>query len=359
MADRSTQERKHSSSVGVVAEGALSLLDQSLCSGANFVTAVLIGRATTKEEFGLYSLAFALSVVLTGVQSSLFATPYTVLHPSLPPYRQAYYADVVQLHQLLFALVTFVVLTGVAMALDAMGPVGDGARSLLGILPIAIVAMLTRDHLRRMYLGNLRMQAAVTLDFAVLVLQLSGVTFLLASDELNATTAYVVVTFACILPSSMIIGLRARSLLVVIPGFREFFADNWRIGRWKLGTHVSISAGTKAFPWLLAIFHGPAATAVYSACISLFVVANPFMMGMRNFLVPKLSRLAAVSSVDVTSMVRSSTRIIGSVMGMGLILVCMYGGTAIEWIYTEKYAGNGGVVCVLALATMTLSLIHI
>jgi O-antigen/teichoic acid export membrane protein len=356
MRSKMLKQFKQSRQLKTLTEGFLSLVDQSLCSGTNFITAVLIGRACTKEEFGYYALGFALFVFLAGIQSSLLATPYTVLHPTRPPEERSYFEDVVQVQQLLFAFISTAILAVSAIATVTLIPVNGTVGNLLWILPIATAAMLTRDHLRRMCLGNLRMGTANILDLTILIIQLGGLFLLLGLGLLGAATAYVVIAVACIFPSIILIGLRFRSIHRAVPGIWHFAEDTWQIGRWKLGTHLSISAGTKAFPWFLAIFHGPAATAAYSACISLFFVANPFMMGMRNFLVPKLSQLAATSSAEVRSLVRSSTVFIGIVMGTGFVLVCIFGGSIVEWIYTDKYAGNGEVVCLLALATMTWSM---
>lgn len=347
---------KDPSSMDTIKKGTFSLIDQSLCSATNFVTAVMIARASTREEFGLYALAFAMTMFLAGVQSALLATPYTVLYPSMPPDRQAHYANVVQVQQLLFSVVTVLILVVAASVIVQVSAVGEDIQRLLWILPLATAAILLREHVRRMYFARLHMEAASVLDFAVLVIQLGGLAILFAMGLLGVASAYLIIAIACLLPSLVVLSFRMRGIVRAGFGLDDFIENNWRIGRWKLGTHLAVSVGTKAYPWLLAAFHGPAATAVYSACMSLFVVANPFMMGVRNFLVPKLSHHAADSSVHVKSLVSASTRLVATIMGTGLVLVCIFGGTVVEWIYSERYAGYGDIVCILALATMTWSL---
>lgn len=339
-----------------VKKGTLSLIDQSLCSGTNFITAVLIARATSKEEFGYYTLAFALLMFLAGIQSSLLATPYTVLYPSWSSKQQAHRANVIQVQQLLFSLVTVLLLAVTSLVVVQVSTVDDSLRRLLWVLPVATLGILLREHLRRMYFAALKMEAVSTLDLAVMVLQLGGIAVLFTLGLVGAANAYVVVAIACMLPSFVALGFKIKSIARAGPGFAGFVEYNWPIGRWRLGTHLAISIGTKAYPWLLAVFHGPAAAAVYGACMSLFVVANPFMMGIRNFLVPKLSHHAAVSTEHVKSLVHSSSRLIAAVMGAGFVIICIFGGSIVAWVYSVRYAGNGDVVCILALATLMWSL---
>jgi len=62
-------------------QGLLSLGDQAVASITNFATGVIIARASSKEQFGLYMLGFTLILLVTDLQTSLIATPYMVYAP--------------------------------------------------------------------------------------------------------------------------------------------------------------------------------------------------------------------------------------------------------------------------------------
>src|SRR5664280_807115 len=57
-------------------QGIISLADQAVASATNFLTGIIIARACSKEELGLYMLGFSLVVFVTDMQTSLIATPY-------------------------------------------------------------------------------------------------------------------------------------------------------------------------------------------------------------------------------------------------------------------------------------------
>ena len=62
--------------------GFIALLDQGTVSITNFATAVMIGRVCGKAELGIYSLAFTLITIATGIISTLMSTPTPSSDPS-------------------------------------------------------------------------------------------------------------------------------------------------------------------------------------------------------------------------------------------------------------------------------------
>ena len=68
---------------GHSAAGDPFLADQGVSSATNFLTGVIIARACSKEELGLYMLGFSLVLFVTDLQTSLISTPYMVYAPRL------------------------------------------------------------------------------------------------------------------------------------------------------------------------------------------------------------------------------------------------------------------------------------
>jgi len=60
-------------------KGFIALTDQAVASATNFLTGVIIGRACTKEQFGLYMLGFSIVLFVMSLQTSLISTPYMVI----------------------------------------------------------------------------------------------------------------------------------------------------------------------------------------------------------------------------------------------------------------------------------------
>src|SRR5438093_12540376 len=60
-------------------DAAVAISDQVVVSGTSFIASLIIARACTKEEFGVYSLGLTLITILLGVQQALISSPYTML----------------------------------------------------------------------------------------------------------------------------------------------------------------------------------------------------------------------------------------------------------------------------------------
>ena len=81
--------------------GFLSLVDQGICSVTTFATAILIGRACTQAELGIYYLALTVIVVLSNIQGELITAPYTIYRSRRTPKTLPLYEGSVFVHQAL------------------------------------------------------------------------------------------------------------------------------------------------------------------------------------------------------------------------------------------------------------------
>ena len=122
-------------------QGIISLADQAVASATNFVTGVIIARACSKEELGLYMLGFSLILLMTDFQTSLITTPYMVYAPRLKGSAHALYTGSTLIHQLAFCLLTMLgVVCGAFAVTHGIGPRG------LGPVLWALVARDRSDH---------------------------------------------------------------------------------------------------------------------------------------------------------------------------------------------------------------------
>ncbi len=114
-------------------QGIVSLADQAVASVTNFVTGVIIARACSKEEFGLYMLGFSLILLMTDLQTSLITTPYMVYAPRLKGRAHALYTGSTLIHQLAFCLITMLGVVCGAFAVTLRSRPPRPGTSLVGI----------------------------------------------------------------------------------------------------------------------------------------------------------------------------------------------------------------------------------
>lgn len=94
-------------------KGVVTLADQAVASATNFLTGVIIGRACTKEQFGLYMLGFSIVLFVMSLQNSLISTPYMVYSPRLKGNEHIRYTGSTLIHQLgLSGLIIIILVIG-------------------------------------------------------------------------------------------------------------------------------------------------------------------------------------------------------------------------------------------------------
>ena len=170
-------------------QGFVSLADQAVASATNFVTGVIIARACSKEEFGLYMLGFSLILLITDLQTSLISTPYMVYAPRLKGSAHALYTGSILIHQLAFSLFTMLaLLCGAFVVTIGVAPRGLGP--LMWALVAVIAMIMLREFARRVCFARLKLKTAFFFDTCVAVVQISGLLVLVRFGLLSACLLY-------------------------------------------------------------------------------------------------------------------------------------------------------------------------
>lgn len=327
-------------------QGLLSLCDQAVASITNFVTGVIIARATSKEEFGLYMLGFTLILLMTDLQTSLIATPYMVYAPRLKGSAQARYAGSTLIHQVVFSLLITLALAcaaGLGLGPKGLGPV------LWALTGVGSLIML-REFVRRMCFAGLRIRTAFLLDAAVGTGQICGLLMLVHLRLLSAGRAYWLIGSVCGLAVLCWLWFnRTRHYLCI----RESVTDlkkNWMFAKWVFASGLLWTASTSLYPWLLAFFHGTAAAGVFAACLGVVSASNPALLGIQNLVGPKIAHeFAAKGQKALRSLVLKISAALAVPVSLLTFVLIFWGDRFIALLYGRRYSGNGPVVAILAL----------
>ena len=328
--------------------GFVTLADQAVCSATNFLTGVIIGRGTSKEEFGLYMLGFTIVLFLMSFQDALITSPYTVHSPKKEGLRLARFSGSTLIHQLslsVFACVCLMVAVPILAA--GIGPAGLGR--VAGVLAMAITALLLKDYARRICFAKFWGVPALAVDTTVAILQIGGLLLLASRGVLSANSAYSVMGVVCAAASVGWLFWARRSFSF---SFTDVLADlgaNWAFGKWLLAAILASTASAQFYPWFLAGFDGLAATANLSVCLGVLYLANPFVMGMENSLSPKIMHAFAHGGLpEMRRVVSKATWLFAVIMGLFCSTMMVFGGMLLPLIYGQKYQGHGLVVGILA-----------
>ncbi len=328
-----------------------ALGDQAIVSGTNFLTTVLIGRACSQEDLGLYSLGFTFLIVLSSLQESLVNAPYAVFGNRLKDEPRKRLAGSVWVHHLFLLLILSLLLgiTGLGSSL------ADGRKIawLLWVLALTLPFVLIREFWRRIQFAHLSMTNAWIMSACASVVQLSILIVLIGLDWINPFTAHLAVGAACLL-----VGIPALwfSRHLLSPCREQIWSDlrsNWKFGRWLMATQmVGVVHGFVSY-WILAGIKGTEATGAFAACMTIVMLSNPLILGMANYLGPQSSRSFAEGGRSaVRTTVLKSTILLTGAMSLFVLFILLFGSQILTIIYGPQYAEHSTTIHILAFAVL-------
>ena len=338
-------------------KGLLALGDQTIVSATSFFTSIIIARNCTKDELGLYALGMTIVFFLVSIQESIVTTPYTVYSPRLDAHARSYYNGSTLLHQLALSLLFIGIVVISAIIAESLGVSPTDLTRVLWGLTVVIIPVLFREYVRRVKFAQLHMKAVFIFDIAVSVIQVSALLLLANAIILSANRAYLAIGAACAIVSVIWLIPFLKECTFQIKQTISDFQTNWSFGKWVIAANVTSLASTQLYLWFINIFHGTADTGILAACQGVIFLSNPFLIGFKNVLGPKISHVYATGGkINLRQAVIKVSVTIGAVMSIFCLFLVLFGEICVVMLYGRQYAGYGNIISVLALSTFIYSI---
>ncbi len=334
----------------VIRQGLLVLGDQSLRSASTFLSALLVGRACGKVEFGVYTLLLTLLVTAEAFQSALVNTPFVVQSPSTTGRDKEVYLGNAVLIQLLVAGITAVLLLGLLWAFPLSG-LGELSPWVLPAFVAAYFGVLFREFFRQVLLADLEVGRNLTFGAAVhgsLMVVLLGLTLM---GRLDARTAYASTAGCSLLPSLLVLWSKGRRMRFDVKGLAGQSRRCWQIGRWLFAEAAIVVVSGPVYSWVLASTHGMAAVGLLSACMLPGSVMSPLVQALHALLLPKASHAVRRGIYHVRRIVFRSSVMVGVTFLVFPILLGWFSAPIMRLLLAGRYEASGWLVALLALRT--------
>ncbi len=332
--------------------GLAAIVDQGVVSGTNFITALVIAHQCSRQDMGVYYLAWTIVLFLTAVTCNLVSVPYTMYCNRHRGSAGAWYAGSTLVHQLLLSGLAAAGLLAVAAALEwGAGP--PSLRPLAWTLAAVLPPLLMREFIRRWAFAHFALRTAVVVDLATSGLQLSGLFLLVfCFHGISIPAVYLVMGGASAAVCAAWFAWARPPLRMGASRIAADWRAHWGFGKWALAGQLA-NLGFYLLPWMLAAVHGKAATGVLAACNTLVGLANLFVIGMGNFVGPKAAHALAEGGARALAGVMRTTLLLFVVVLGAFCAVTWLAGDLMAWCLGSQYAGCGPLIAVLAMATFT------
>ena len=337
-------------------QGMLSIVDQAVVSAASFLTTVIVARATSREDLGIYYLALTLVLFARGIQAQLVFAPYVVYCHRREGNESAEYAGSVLVHQLILSAMAVVCLAALAGVLWlGIGPpaLAPAIWVLLGALPL----LQLREFYRSYSLCHLKVGVAVAVDATTAALQVGVLLVLWRFRLLSVASAYAMMGGAAAIVCLEWFACRRGRWRIQPARIAADWINNWSFARWALASFLIGCVSPYVMPWILAAVHGEASAGLLGACGTLAGIANMFVMGLGNFVSPKAARAFADKGRPALCRVLGTAAAVFGVVVGGLCLFSLFAG---EWlvvfVYGRQFAGGGPVLAAYVASVLAISI---
>lgn len=269
---------------------ALSSANQILNSLTNFVIVLYLVRVMDKSEFGLYSLGFALMLMIAGLISSLITVQFVVNLPDLPKAQHMDYA----MHNAIAVFLLGMILIILGILVDSIQMVliiGEADVQQI-ILPCAVATVFysQRDFLIRVAYSE-RRESIVLLS--ALAVSAGMAAFFIVEWYLKQplSAPHALYGLAVGQMTGCVAGLlflRFSYRKLNIANIRQVFKDSWQGGRWNILTNVAYNLRTQAHNFIIAPLLGMVALAEVNAARVLVTPAVMAIPPLTQILMPRL-----------------------------------------------------------------------
>jgi O-antigen/teichoic acid export membrane protein len=220
------------------------------------------------------------------------------------------------------------------------------------LVAIALFAVFTllREYWRRFLMLKGWMGYLFAIDGGVALTQVAALIVIIYLGEATAATAHAAIGLVCACFALPLWFIFRKDYDVSTRSIWPDFKDNIQIGGWLLFNSVLWSIGGYAYPWMLAMMHGPQATGIWSACMSVIAFVGIALAGILNVLTPRIARARADGgAADFRRYINKACR---NYAAFALLLACIpvvFGEKIISLVYGSAYSGTHLIISVLAL----------
>jgi O-antigen/teichoic acid export membrane protein len=330
-------------------KGYLSVVDQALVSGGNFITGLLLGRYVAPEEFGAFVLAWTTMMIVMSIQNALFFTPMSVIGAQKDDVEGPQYFGSIFLVQVITGALLCLSIALVGFIFQAVNVIPNRYTSLLFVVFFSGIFLLSQEFYRRLLLIKLDLRGALFNDVITNLLRISGILYLLRTGSLDAGNSLLVVgmtsSIGCVAGH-----VRIKHLMkITLPRIGKDFRESWGFGKWVLAEMLPHTLSIQGYTYLTALLIGSAATAALGASQNILNATNVLIMAYANIATPVAAKRYA-QGAKALSQFMLKTGLLSAIPILGFYAITiLFSEDVLILVYNQNYAGYGPLLATCSI----------
>jgi O-antigen/teichoic acid export membrane protein len=295
----------------------ISLLNQVVSSGGNFIIGVYLARTLSLADFGMYGISYGICVLYIGFGNAVLLTQMMVNIPDKPEASKDDYASRMLLGVLILGAATLILVTLGMLAVILVQPQWQHFSGITVAITLTSVTLLCKEFLISYAYMRRRETLALTISSISVAVLCGGLAFeYLSGIELRAQNVLLLYAIAAVVAAAYGYWSSPLSIIRNYRNLKPDFIEAWVQGRWALGGVTATWIQAQTYTYALAVFLGPVGVGQANAA-RIFI--SPF-----NFLIPAINqivipRLADLRKSDRVKMMRVSVLLTVGLIVLGLV----------------------------------------
>jgi len=267
--------------------GIWALSNQGVVSLGTFITNIFLARHLVDKDYGVYSLLMGVILFLNGLHAALITYPLSVkgAKETEEKIRSTALISIYFTVLLNFPILIIMIVYGMFSNFNNTFLFGG----------LFLIFWQVQETVRRSMMAHLKFKQAILGDSISYLGQVILLFVLSQISLLSLKNVFISMSLTSLLAALVqVIQLRLPIKLLKIKV--SIMKNYWNIGKWVLATNLVSLLLIQLFPWSLAYFNGPEATAAYQAIANLLGVTHPIMFSIGSIIIPAIAKAQEVKS---------------------------------------------------------------
>lgn len=343
------------------------LAAQGILSVTRFFSKMVVGGRFGSGEPGYgseadlayYDAAFGIMMLVLALHEALITTPLTFFNHREKQTGDQSFAGKMLFLSLLFSGTALVAMGLVTWYQYAFHEISQGFLWALIGLTMLMPLQLVKEFSKRWLLANLQVRQSAMLEVgfaSAFVLLIGGLIYM---AQISAATVFAITMVANIICLVGWWSFFNKSFSMKLHGLGQQAVDNFRYGKWIAGENICSVAMMFFSQWFLMATVDEVAAGVYSACLTIVFLANPFLLGISSVFAPSVAReFNQRGWKGMFSVLMSYSAFVSLVLVTFSVALFFLGESLTTFAFGEKYAdyfstigeGRNTVTFLLSLA---------
>jgi O-antigen/teichoic acid export membrane protein len=320
-----------------------ALADQAMISGANFLTGILLARYLGVTEFGVFTLGWAIVLLVQSIQSSVVIAPLMSIGPRQSEHERTNYIGSVVVQQAGFAVFSTALFLFGIWAADLLFP-NLNLDALTWSLGAAVLVSQVQNFVRRLFFTYGRGLVAFVMDFVRYAGQVLILAWLLRTFHMDAASAFWTMSGTALASTLLAVSFLER-VTFDRDNLRTTFFRHWAFSKWLLSSDLMRWATDNLYTFVAAGMIGAAAVGAIRATQNLVGLTHILTQGLENVVPPGAARRLREDGKPAFLQFLKRVTIFGScIVGTIAVVASAAPEFWLALIYGKEYAGSGYLV---------------